>query len=68
MKNLGVFGLKFFFIIGALLKEARKSIYSSIILILRIIYLKIISEKLFDPLDLSKAEILCIFINYLKLL
>ena len=56
MKNLDVFSLKPFFFIMTPLKEARESFCGFIGFVLTIIIPKIISRKLLDPTDLTKAQ------------
>ena len=57
MKNLHVFGLKFFFFIKASLEETQESIG----LALLIINLKIILEELLGLPDLTRAQSLCVY-------
>lgn len=60
VKNLNILTLKLFYFIKAPLKEVRKSIYSSISLVLLIIYLQMIPQKLLGSSDLTKTQTLSI--------
>ena len=55
MKNLSVFSLKFFFFIGASLKDAKKSVYFPISPILLVINLKKVFKKLLRLFNLANA-------------
>ena len=61
MKNLGVLSSKLFFLIVAPLKEAKEGVRSYICLALKVIDPKMVSRKLLGPLNLMKAQILCIY-------
>ena len=60
MKNFGVLSSKLFFLIVALLIEAREGVRSSIYFSLIVVNPKIVMREFLSLADLSGAETLCI--------
>ena len=60
MKNLAILSLELILLILASLRKPRQSICSCICFTLAVVDLKMVSRELLGPVDLSRAQTLCI--------
>ena len=61
MQNLDVLHLEGDFLLSTLLRVLRQGIGSSISLALTIIDLKVVTREFLSPVDLSRAQTLCVY-------